>query len=77
MKKIVISEFKAKCIAVIREAVRTGEPLIVTRHGKPMVRIEPIASASGKRPLGLLSGRMKINGDLLGPASPEDWEMLQ
>jgi len=77
MKKMVISEFKAKCIAVIREAVRSGEPVIVTRRGKPVARVEPILSSTGKRRLGLLKGRMQIRGDLVTASSTEDWEMLQ
>jgi len=31
MKKVVISEFKAKCIAFLREAQQTGESILVTR----------------------------------------------
>ncbi len=77
MKKILISEFKAKCIAVLREAVRSGEPVIVTRHGKPVARIEPILGSMGKRRLGLLGGRMKIRGDLVSVSSTEDWDMLK
>ncbi len=33
--------FKAECLALMAEVARTGKPLIVTRHGKPMVRIVP------------------------------------
>ena len=42
MKTVIISEFKAKCIAILREAQRTREPVVVTRRGKPLARIEPI-----------------------------------
>ena len=42
MKTILISEFKAKCIAVLSEAQRTREPVMVTRRGKPMAKIEPV-----------------------------------
>lgn len=76
MKKMVISEFKAKCIAVLREAQQTGEAILVTRRGQPLARIEPIRQAPSERPLGVLRGRMKIHGDLIQADSSADWDLL-
>ena len=50
MKTIVISEFKAKCIALLKEINRSGEPLTVTLHGKPIATMGP--AATGTRTLG-------------------------
>jgi len=33
MKTVILSTFKAHCIALLREAQRTAEPIIVTRRG--------------------------------------------
>lgn len=76
MKKIVVSEFKAKCIAVLREAQRTGESILVTRHGRPLARIEPVADSPSERPLGVHRGRMKIHGDIVHEQTTDDWEAL-
>ncbi|MGH9339872.1 MAG: type II toxin-antitoxin system Phd/YefM family antitoxin [Acidobacteriota bacterium] len=76
MKTMVISEFKAKCIAVLREAQRTGEPVIITRRGRPLVRIEPILEGGPERQLGALRGRMKIKDDVVRVDTTEDWEMV-
>lgn len=54
MKKMSISEFKVKCIAVLREAQRTGEPVVITRRGRPVARIEPILEGAAQRSLGAL-----------------------
>lgn len=77
MKKLLISEFKAKCIAILREAQRTGEPVLITRRGRPIARIEPIVEGSPKRPLGALRGRMRIKGDIVQVDTSEDWEVLE
>ena len=78
MKTVVVSEFKAKCIAVLREAQKTGEAVLVTRHGKPLARVEPIRENPGERRLGVHRGRMRIKEgvDLVAVGSTEDWETL-
>ena len=76
MKTIAISEFKAKCIGLLRQAQDSGEPLLVTRRGQPMARIEPLARIDSGSRLGLLRGRLKFEGDLVEESSAEDWEML-
>jgi len=76
MKTLAVSDFKAKCIAVLREAQRNGEPLLVTRRGRPLARIEPISEDSSKRQLGLHRGRMRIRRDIVGMTSEDDWDML-
>lgn len=78
MRTIVISEFKAKCIAILREAQRTGEAILITRHGKPLARVEPLSPKSPERLLGVHRGRMRIKDgfDLVHATDEEDWEML-
>ncbi len=76
MKIMVVSEFKAKCIAVLREAQRSGEPLLVTRRGRPLARIEPISEEASERRLGLFRGRMRLRGDIVHANSEDDWDML-
>ncbi len=77
MRTIVVSEFKAKCTAVLREAQRSGEPLLVTRRGRPLARIEPIPEKARERRLGLFRGRMRIRGDIVYGSSEGDWDMLE
>lgn len=76
MKTMAVSEFKAKCIAVLRAAQRSGEPLLVTRRGRPLARIEPISDQVSERRLGLYRGRMRIRGDVVDATSADDWDML-
>lgn len=77
MKTMLVSEFKAKCIAALKEVHLSREPMIVTLRGKPIVTIQPFAnSPSGKR-LGGLKGEMTIHVDLVHTESTDDWDMLK
>ena len=76
MKTIILSEFKAKCIAVLKQAQRSGEAIVVTRRGHPLARIEPILDEMPPRKLGALRGKMKIKGDIVQNDFSEDWEMV-
>lgn len=77
MKTMLVSEFKAKCIAALKEVHSSREPMIVTLRGKPLVTIQPFGDLpSGKR-LGGLKGKMTINVDLVHSESTDDWDMLK
>ena len=74
MKTVILSTFKAQCIALLREAQRTAEPIIVTRRGRPLARIEPVREPVPSRRLGKQRGRMQIKGDIVHADFSADWE---
>ncbi len=37
------SRFKAQCLALLDEVAESGEEIVVTKHGKPVARLVPIA----------------------------------
>ena len=65
MKTILVSEFKAKCIGLLKEVKKTGQPLTVTLRGEPLARVEPIHAEKRKPRLGTLKGQMMIKGDII------------
>ncbi len=77
MKTMNISEFKSKCIAVLKAAQLSGKGLIVTLRGRPIARIEPITRPRDMRRLGVFRGRVTIKGDIVHTDTGEDWEMLR
>ncbi|MGB7845125.1 MAG: type II toxin-antitoxin system Phd/YefM family antitoxin [Candidatus Acidiferrum sp.] len=79
MQEIAISKFKATCLAVLDRVRKTGEPVIITRFGQPVARIEPPDAQPPKRiKLGGGVGTMRILGDIVGPISDiSDWEAAQ
>jgi antitoxin (DNA-binding transcriptional repressor) of toxin-antitoxin stability system len=74
MKTVAISEFKAKCIALLKETQGTREPILVTRRGHAIARVEPVLDDPPPRKLGALKGKMVIKGDIVHADFSEDWE---
>lgn len=50
MRTMPAGEFKAKCLAVMDEVQATGQPVIVTKRGKPVARLTPIQLAAKQSP---------------------------
>jgi len=79
MQEIAISEFKAKCLAVLERVRSTKKPVRVTRFGKPVAEVvPPTAVAARSSWIGSMKNSMRIKGDIVSPATDEDeWEVLR
>lgn len=73
MQTIRASEFKAKCLALMDQVARTGEPILITKNGKPVAELVPTAGLRPDSPFGLHKGLIEIKGDILSPIDVE-WE---
>ena len=75
---IVISEFKAKCLSILRRVQKTGRPIVVTRRGERVAEVHPPSPVAPETEwLGSFKGRAQIVGDLVEPIATEDWEALE
>ena len=74
-KSLKISDCKARFLSVAEEVARTGERVVVTKRGKPLVDVVP-HQAKKKDAFGILKGRIKIKGDIISPIDVE-WEALK
>lgn len=61
------AEFKAKCLKLIDEVAATHEPLVITKRGKPVVRVVPIIEEMPKTLFGYMKGTVTIKGDIVAP----------
>jgi prevent-host-death family protein len=79
MKEVAISEFKAKCLAMIEQVHKTKRPIRVTRFGKPVAEVVPPSPETEPGDwIGLMRDKMEILGDIVSPAiDPGDWEALR
>ena len=79
MQEISISEFKAKCLAVLERVRSTKKPIRVTRFGKPVAEVVPPTSVEERSSwIGSMKNSMRITGDIVSPATDEDeWEVLR
>jgi prevent-host-death family protein len=69
------SEFKTKCLTIMDEVQRTGEPVVITKNGKPVAELVA-HRASRPQLLGLLKDQLFITGDIISPIDVE-WEGLK
>ncbi len=77
MRAFKISEFKAKCLAVVDQVDRTGEPVTILKRGRPVARVVPAAS-SDRYPQDSLAGTVEILGDIVSPVLPPGrWDALR
>lgn len=71
-KSVPATEFKAHCLALLEEVRETRQPLLVTRHGKPVVEISPYLARNTAR-TNPLKGSIVFQGDLVAPID-ERWD---
>lgn len=77
MKTLQASQFKAQCLALLDEVARTGEPVLVTKHGRPLAELRPHRPPRAKSLFGLHKDKIKIKGDIISPVGTELWEALK
>lgn len=77
MKHMRASAFKARCLKVMNEVQATGEPVIVTKRGKPVAKVVPVESEKNDL-FGFMAGKFKIVGDIEAPVVPlKDWKIMK
>ncbi len=75
MQKINAAEFKAKCLAILDEVYRTGQPVTILKRGKPVAQVIPPLPDIGRYPQDALVCSVGIGGDMVGSLlPPEAWE---
>jgi prevent-host-death family protein len=66
--QVAISEFKAKCLALLEDVDKTKISLLVTRRGRPIAEVIPTSPNMEERTwLGSMSDSMEITGDVVSP----------
>lgn len=58
------SEFKATCLELMDKVARTRSELVVTKHGRPVVRVSPV-EPQGVSPIGFLADSIVSHGDIV------------
>ena len=70
---LAVAKFKAECLREIEQVHQTGEPLIITKRGKPIVKIISIPESDQTAHFGCMKDTMTIVGDILSPID-ESWD---
>lgn len=72
MRKMAAAQFKAECLAVMDQVLQSGQPVVITKHGKPVVKVVP-ANECEEEIFGALSGIARIAGDIEKTVPAADW----
>jgi prevent-host-death family protein len=71
MKQITAIQFKARCLRLLDEVAETGEPLVITKHGRPVARLEPAEPPADLRG----SAKLRLSDEELVHASMGLWDV--
>lgn len=71
--EISAGEFKAKCLKLMDNVARTHEPLVITKHGKPVAMMVPVMPEPATPLFGYMAGTATVRGDIVAPLDVE-WE---
>jgi prevent-host-death family protein len=79
---ISVTEFKQRCLEIIRHVEKSGKPVAITRRGKVVARLQPPLLAGDKRNLRPWEQLRKLGGRLLAEPGEsvlkdEDFEALR
>jgi prevent-host-death family protein len=68
------SDFKARCLAVLDEVARSGEPVTILKRGKAVAMLVPAVGRSQEYPQQDLAGTVTVVGDIVSPVvAPREW----
>ena len=77
MKTMAISEFKSHALKVLDNIAKSQDPLVITKRGKPIVRIEPYRQETFKSIPGKLADTLLFEEDIVSPLGEELWEVTR
>jgi antitoxin (DNA-binding transcriptional repressor) of toxin-antitoxin stability system len=67
MNTINASDFKARCLAILKDVEQRGTVVTILRHGKPVAELRPSTKLTSDYPQEELKGSVEIVGDILEP----------
>lgn len=77
------SQFKPRVLAYLRQVQETGEEIVLTDHGRPVLRIQPIREAASLEAIQdqwaerVADGRVRYDADeAVEPLPAADWGEL-
>lgn len=70
------SQFKARALQYFRDVERTGEEIVITHHGRPVLKLVPYREDPGDALRALRDTVVKYEAPT-EPVGVEDWEALR
>lgn len=78
-KTIGAARFKADCLRVIEDMSRDGEPVTITKRGRPVAVLSPVKAEDRPRSIiGAMAGSVLRYDEPFAPATgPDQWDALR
>ena len=70
------SKFKPKALQYFREVEKTGKEIVITDHGKPVLKIIPYADNTASI-ISMLRNSVTKFTDPTEPVAVQDWEAMR
>ena len=78
MRTVAAGQFKQTCLRLLTEVQETGEPILVTKRGRPIAQLVPVARTQKEDWGQSLRGSCRVVGDIVAPGlDPAEWEALR
>lgn len=78
MQTMTVTAFKTNALRKIAQVAKDKEPIVLTRHGRPVASLIPWTDPNQQTSFGSLAGSVLHEGDLVYPAAePGEWEANQ
>jgi prevent-host-death family protein len=74
--EIPAGEFKARCLQLMDEVQETGREVVITKRGRPVAKLVPVAEPDARDVFGCMRGTVIVVGDLVAPVE-DPWEADQ
>ena len=72
-----VTEFKAKCLALLDEVGEHGGKITITRRGRPLATVGPVERVAWKSPEGSWVGRVTLPDDLVEADTSDLWDVVR
>ncbi|MGI8631700.1 MAG: type II toxin-antitoxin system Phd/YefM family antitoxin [Solirubrobacterales bacterium] len=77
MRSVAAGEFKQTCLRLLDEVGVSGEPIVITKRGKPVAQLTALAGDGRPDWAGALRDQGTIHGDLVAPTGDlVEWDAL-
>jgi antitoxin (DNA-binding transcriptional repressor) of toxin-antitoxin stability system len=76
-RSVSVTEFKAKCLALVDDIGEHGGAITITKRGRPLATVGPVDRPAWKSPEGSWIGRVTLAAGALEADTSELWEVLR
>jgi prevent-host-death family protein len=82
MREVALADAKNRLSALIQEVEETGAEIVITRHGKPAVKLSPVQKAQTPEERVALVRQLLANAEAMAAKNPEaakpiPWETVK